>query len=143
MTEVVTMIKFFLKIYKEFGIGATHVVTRSGKVTILRWGIWTPYLTILFSKILPVKQTMHNHEGTFISILLWGEYQEITRYPDKDLIEININRWFNVLSYKKYHEIKATKPVYTLLLMGIRKNIPSFIIKDKLVPSKVLIKRYR
>jgi hypothetical protein len=141
--EVVDMIKFFSKIYKESGIGATHIVTRTGKVTILRWGFWTPYLTILFSKILPVKQTMHNHEGTFLSILLKGQYQEIIKHPNKDSIEINFNKWFNFLNYKEYHEIKATKPVYTLLLMGIRRNIPSFIINDKIVTSKVLLKRYR
>ena len=143
MTEVVTMIKFFLKIYKGSGIGATHVVSRAGITTIKRWGFWTPYLTILFSKILPVPQFMHNHEGTFISILLWGEYQEITKEPEKGLIEINDRRWFNILNYKKYHEIKAKKPVYTLLFMGPTKHNTSVIVNDKIIPSTRLIKGYR
>lgn len=143
MTEVVTMIKFFLKIYKGSGIGSTHVVTRTGNFTIKRWGFWTPYLTILFSKILPIQQVMHNHEGTFISILLWGEYQEITKEPEKGLIEINDRRWFNILNYKKYHEIKAKKPVYTLLFMGPTKHNTSVIVNDKIIPSTRLIKGYK
>ena len=143
MMEVVDMIKFFLKIYKGSGIGSTHVVSRTGNYSIKRWGFWTPYLTILFSKILPVPQFMHNHEGTFISILLWGEYQEITKEPEKGLIEINDRRWFNIVSYKKYHEIKSKKPVYTLLLMGKREHDVSFIIKDRIIPSTRLIKGYR
>lgn len=143
MMEVVDMIKFFSKIYKGSGIGSTHVVSRTGNYSIKRWGFWTPYLTILFSKILPVPQFMHNHEGTFLSILLWGEYQEITKEPEKGLIEINDRRWFNIVSYKKYHEIKSKKPVYTLLLMGKREHDVSFIIKDRIIPYNKLIRGYR
>jgi len=141
--EVVAMIKFFLKIYKESGIGATHVVSRTGNYAIKRWGFWTPYLTILFSKILPVPQFMHNHEGSFLSILLWGKYQEITKEPEKGLIKTNDRRWFNIVSYKKYHKIVSEKPVYTILFMGKRKHDVSFIIKDKIIPCNKLIKGYR
>jgi hypothetical protein len=141
--EVAVMIKFLSKICRDSGIGSTHVVTRTGHMTIMRWGFWTPYLTILFSKILPVKQVMHNHESTFISILLWGQYQEITRDPQKGLIEINDRKWFNILNYKKFHEIRATKPVYTLLFMGPTKQNTSVMINDKIIPSERLIKGYK
>ena len=86
---------------------------------------------------------MHNHESTFISILLWGQYQEITRDPQKGLIEINDRKWFNILNYKKFHEIRATKPVYTLLFMGPTKQNTSVMINDKIIPSERLIKGYK
>ena len=61
---------------KDWGIGSTHVITRLGNNMIKRWGIWTPYFTILLSKIYPIEQIYHNHEGNFVSFLLKGSYWE-------------------------------------------------------------------
>lgn len=132
------MIKSFLKIYNQCGFGSTHVITRTGNYTIKRWGIWCPLFTILFSKIFPIKQVSHNHEGSFISFLLWGSYTEIVNGIATK------KKWINKLSHKKFHQIVADKPVYTLMFMGRRINEEtSVIFKDKIVPSSKLIRGYR
>lgn len=132
------MIKFFSKIYKGSGIGSTHVITRTGHMTIARWGFWTPYLTVLISKIYPVKQITHNHEGSFISFLLWGSYTEIVNGIATK------KKWINKLSHKKFHQIVADKPVYTLMFMGRRINEEtSSIVKGKIIPSRKLVRGYR
>lgn len=138
MMALANMIKFFSKIYKNSGIGSTDVVTRTGNYMLKRWGIWTPYFTILFSKIYPIKQIEHNHEGNFISFLLWGRYTEIV-----DGVSTKKN-WINILPANKFHTIVANKPVYTLMFMGKRINEEtSGIIKGKIVPSSKLVKGYR
>ena len=135
---VVVMIKFFLKIYNQCGIGSTHVITRTGHMTIARWGFWTPYLTVLISKIYPVKQVTHNHEGSFISFLLWGSYTEIVNGIETK------KKWINKLSHKKFHKIIADKPVYTLMFMGrIKNKITSVIVNDKKISSNKIIKGYK
>ena len=133
----VVMIKFFLKIYKNSGLGATHVITRTGNFTIKRWGIWTPFLTILFSKIFPVEQVPHNHEGSFISFLLWGTYDEIVNGKKTK------KRWLNFLPYKNFHKIVAEKPVYTIMFMGKTRQNTSVIVNNKTIPSQRLIKGYK
>jgi len=137
MMVVVVMIKFFLKIYKNSGLGSTHVITRTNNYTIKRWGVWTPFFTILFSKIFPIQQVPHNHEGSFISLLLWGTY--IEKIDGKKTKK----KWLNFLPYNKYHEIEAKKPVYTLMFMGKTKQNTSVIVNGRIMPSKKLIKGYR
>jgi hypothetical protein len=138
------MIKFLQKIYKGSGIGSTHVITRTGNPMLKRWGVWTPYFTVLISKIYPIKQIAHNHEGSFISFLLWGKYQETVFDPAKSLIQINNKKWFNQLSHDKFHMIKAEQPVYTIMFMGRRVNEEtSGLIKDKIVPASRLVRGYR
>ena len=138
------MIKFLLKIYKGSGIGSTHVITRTGNKVLKRWGVWTPFFTILISKIYPVKQVAHNHEGSFISFLLWGKYQETVFDPAKSSIRIDDKKWFNQLSHNKFHTIKAEQPVYTIMFMGRRVNEEtSGLIKDKIVPASRLVRGYR
>ena len=138
------MIKFLLKIYKGSGIGSTHVITRTGNPMLKRWGVWTPFFTILISKIYPIKQIAHNHEGSFISFLLWGKYQETVFDPDKSSIRIDDKKWFNQLSHNKFHTIKAEQPVYTIMFMGRRVNEEtSGLIKDKIVPASRLVRGYR
>lgn len=142
--EVVDMIKFLQKIYKDSGIGSTHVITRTGNKVLKRWGVWTPFFTILISKIYPVKQVAHNHEGSFISFLLWGKYQETVFDSAKSLIQVNDKKWFNRLSHDKYHTIKAKQPVYTIMFMGRRINeITSSLVNNKIVPSRKIIRGYR
>jgi hypothetical protein len=141
---VADMIKFLQKIYKGSGIGSTHVITRTGNPMLKRWGVWTPYFTVLISKIYPIKQIAHNHEGSFISFLLWGKYQETVFDPAKSLIQINNKKWFNQLSHDKFHMIKAEQPVYTIMFMGRRVNEEtSGLIKDKIVPASRLVRGYR
>lgn len=136
--EVVVMIKFFSKIYNQCGIGSTHVITRTGNPMLKRWGIWTPYFTVLISKIYPIKQIPHNHEGSFISFLLWGSYTEIVNGIATK------KKWINKLSHKKFHQIVADKPVYTLMFMGRRINEEtSGIVKGKIIPSNKLVRGYR
>lgn len=136
--EAVAMIKFFLKIYNQCGAGSTHVITRTGNYMLKRWGIWTPLFTILFSKIFPIKQIPHNHEGSFISFLLWGSYTEIV-----DGITTK-KKWINKLSHNKFHEIKADKPVYTLMFMGpIKNEMTSGIVNNKIIPSNKIVKGYK
>jgi|TARA_R110000824_G_scaffold10092_1_gene44855 hypothetical protein len=138
------MIKFLLKIYKESGIGSTHVITRTGNPMLKRWGVWTPLFTVLISKIYPIKQIAHNHEGSFISFLLWGKYQETVFDPDKSSIQINDKKWFNQLSHNKFHTIKAEQPVYTIMFMGRRMNEEtSGLIKNKIIPASRLVRGYR
>jgi hypothetical protein len=138
------MIKFLQKIYKGSGIGSTHVITRTGNPMLKRWGVWTPFFTVLISKIYPIKQIAHNHEGSFISFLLWGKYQETVFDPTKSLIQINDKKWFNQLSHDKFHTIKAEQPVYTIMFMGRRVNEEtSGLIKDKIVPASRLVRGYR
>ena len=141
---MVDMIKFLQKIYKGSGIGSTHVITRTGNPMLKRWGVWTPFFTVLISKIYPIKQIAHNHEGSFISFLLWGKYQETVFDPAKSLIQINDKKWFNQLSHDKFHMIKAEQPVYTIMFMGRRVNEEtSGLIKDKIVPASRLVRGYR
>ena len=138
------MIKFLQKIYKGSGIGSTHVITRTGNPMLKRWGVWTPFFTVLISKIYPIKQIAHNHEGSFISFLLWGKYQETVFDPAKSLIQVNDKKWFNQLSHDKFHTIKAEQPVYTIMFMGRRVNEEtSGLIKDKIVPASRLVRGYR
>tara|TARA_R100000315_G_C5199016_1_gene116812 strand:- start:504 stop:908 length:405 start_codon:yes stop_codon:yes gene_type:complete len=132
------------KIYKGSGIGSTHVITRTGNPMLKRWGVWTPFFTVLISKIYPIKQIAHNHEGSFVSFLLWGKYQETVYDPAKSLIQINDKKWFNQLSHDKFHTIKAEQPVYTIMFMGRRVNEEtSGLIKDKIVPASRLVRGYR
>tara|TARA_R110001592_G_scaffold236346_1_gene494634 strand:+ start:1146 stop:1562 length:417 start_codon:yes stop_codon:yes gene_type:complete len=138
------MIKFLLKIYKGSGIGSTHVITRTGNPMLKRWGVWTPFFTILISKIYPIKQIAHNHEGSFISFLLWGKYQETVFDPDKSSIRIDDKKWFNQLSHNKFHTIKAEQPVYTIMFMGRRINEEtSGLINNKIIPASRLVRGYR
>ncbi len=138
------MIKFLLKIYKGSGIGSTHVITRTGNPMLKRWGVWTPFFTVLISKIYPIKQIAHNHEGSFISFLLWGKYQETVFDPAKSSIQINDKKWFNQLSHDKFHTIKAEQPVYTIMFMGRRMNEEtSGLINNKIIPASRLVRGYR
>ena len=137
------MIKYFSRIYNDSGIGPTHVTTRTGHMTIRRWGIWCPYFSILFCKILPVQQVLHDHEGTFISFILWGQYTELTYDPNTKKKETRHHKWVNLLTHNKFHEIQAEQPAYTLLFMGPTKNSTSVIIDDRIIPATKLIKGYR
>ena len=136
--EVVAMIKFFSKIYNQCGIGSSHVITRTGNPMLKLWGIWTPYFTVLFSKIFAIKQIPHNHEGSFISFLLWGSYTEVVNGIATK------KKWINKLSHNQFHEIKANKPVYTLMFMGVIKNkITSGIVNNKVIPSNKIVRGYK
>ena len=86
---------------------------------------------------------MHDHEGTFLSFILWGQYKELTYDPTKNIKETRNHKWFNLLTHNKFHEIQADKPAYTLLFMGPTKNNTSVIVNDKIIPSTRLIKGYR
>ena len=132
MMVLVTTTMLNLKIYnffKESGIGSTHVMTKTGNYMLKRWGVWTPLFSILFSKVYPIKQIAHNHEGNFISFILWGNYVE-----EVDGVDTN----------KKFHKIKASKPVYTLMFMGKRINSEtSAIVNGRIIPSSKIVRGYR
>ena len=94
--------------------------------------------SILFSKVYPIKQIAHNHEGNFISFILWGNYVE-----EVDGVDTN-KKWINILNYKKFHKIKASKPVYTLMFMGKRINSEtSAIVNGRIIPSSKIVRGYR
>ena len=141
MTVLETITMLNSKIYnffKESGIGSTHVMTKTGNYMLKRWGVWTPLFSILFSKVYPIKQIAHNHEGNFISFILWGNYVE-----EVDGVDTN-KKWINILNYKKFHKIKASKPVYTLMFMGKRINSEtSAIVNGRIIPSSKIVRGYR
>ena len=71
---VINLLLFIDKLFKNSGVGASHVINKDNQVCIKRWGIWTSYFTIFFSKILPLKemydieQLYHSHQANFISL---------------------------------------------------------------------------
>ena len=71
MMVLVTTTMLNLKTY-NIGIGPSHIINRLGHVIMYRWGVWTPWFTIFLSKILPVEQIPHNHEGNFFQFY-YGE----------------------------------------------------------------------
>ena len=144
MTVLETITMLNSKIYnffKESGIGSTHVMTKTGNYMLKRWGVWTPWFTILVTKILPVEQIPHNHEGNFFSILLWGTYSE-TVY--KYNIEYKrFSNWFNYVTTDEHHKVHCNKNCYTLLFMGKRKQNVTLKVGDKYYDYKKGIKEYR
>jgi hypothetical protein len=125
----------------EWGIGPSHVVTRTNHITLLRWGFWSPYFAFFFSKILPVEQVMHDHEGNFIAFLLWGRYTEYVRVPGQKELEVNKYRWVNIVKWDTLHLIKCDKPVYTIQFMGKKMHEVVVEYKGRLIPFKRLCKR--
>ena len=125
----------------QFGIGSSHVVTRLGHYVLERWGIWTPYFTVFLTKIYPIKQIAHNHEGSFVSILLKGQYREVVYRGQKRYIRHS--KWVNIVRYDEYHEVQCDSFVWTLLVMGPRKQDVTARYKGKKIPYTRLIKRYR
>ena len=125
---------------KTWGIGSTHVITRLGNNMIKRWGIWTPYFTILVSKIYPIEQIYHNHESTFISFLLLGSYWEEVEVDG--VVTTRYSRLVNIVRSCEYHKVICINPVWTLLFMGKRKQEVTAKWKDKVYPYTRLTKRY-
>jgi hypothetical protein len=125
----------------NWGIGSTHVITRLGNTMLKRWGFWSPYFTVLLSKIYPIKQIHHNHEGTFVSFLLWGSYEE--EVDNQGKLYKRQSKWFNVVKSYEYHRVICTKPVWTLLFMGPRKQDVTAKHKGKVIPYTRLTKSYR
>jgi hypothetical protein len=128
------MKKLKLKIFKNFGIGTSHVINKDGIACIKRYGFWTPYLTIFFSKIYPItnlhniSQVYHSHQGSFVSFILKGVYLQ-------DVLEENrafrtSHKWFNYLPCGWHHKVICYEPVYTLMFMGKRKCTPTVRLKE-------------
>ena len=125
----------------NFGIGPSHIINRLGHPIMYRWGIWTPWFTIFFSKILPVEQIPHNHEGNFFSILLWGRYSE-TVYKYKIKYR-RFSNWFNYVSVDEHHKVHCDKTCYTLLFMGKRRQDVTLKLGEKYYDYKKGIKKYK
>ena len=123
------------------GIGSSHVITRLGHYVLKRWGVWSPWATILVSKIYPVDQIYHNHEGDFVSFLLWGRYWEEVQEGNNKFIRRS--NWFNIVQSGQYHRVHCDKLVWTLLIMGPRKQKVTAKIKGKVYPYTKVTKRYR
>lgn len=126
---------------KDWGIGSTHVITRLGNNMIKRWGIWTPYLTILLSKIYPIEQIYHNHEGNFVSFLLKGSYWEDVEVAG--LVTTRHSKFINVVRSDEYHRVHCDEPVWTLLFMGKKQQDVTAKWRDKVYPYTRLTKRYK
>ena len=116
-------------------VGTSHVINKNNQVCIKRWGIWTSYFSIFFSKILPIKeiynieQVYHSHQGSFISFILLGVYlQDVLK--ENNIIRTQ-HKWFNYLPCGCHHKIICHEPVYTLMFMGKRKLKPTVRLKQK------------
>jgi len=121
---VIKLLLFIDKLFKNGGIGASHVINKDNQVCIKRWGIWTSYFTIFFSKILPLKklynieQVYHSHQANFISFVLRGTYKEYVLKKDGRQIVYNERKWFNYLPTDSHHKVICDNPCYTLMFMG-------------------------
>ena len=125
----------------EWGWGRSHIITRTNHATILRWGFWSPYFSFFFSKILPVQQVMHDHEGNFIAFLLWGRYTEYVRVPNSESLIKTHYRWINNVKWNTLHYITCEKPVYTIQFMGKKRHEVSVEYKGRIIPYKRLCNR--
>jgi hypothetical protein len=132
---VINLLLFIDKLFKNSGVGASHVINKDNQVCIKRWGIWTSYFTIFFSKILPLKemydieQLYHSHQANFISFILKGVYIE-------DVIKGNVisrryHKWFNYLTYDCHHKVVCDEPCYTLMFMGRKKSNTTVKLRGK------------
>ena len=132
---VINLLLFIDKLFKNSGMGASHVINKDNQVCIKRWGIWTSYFTIFFSKILPLKemydieQLYHSHQANFISFILKGVYIE-------DVIKGNVtsrryHKWFNYLTYDCHHKVVCDEPCYTLMFMGRKKSNTTVKLRGK------------
>tara|TARA_R110000737_G_C14591905_1_gene487684 strand:+ start:1074 stop:1505 length:432 start_codon:yes stop_codon:yes gene_type:complete len=131
----------------KWGCGKSHVVTRTNRTTIYRWGLWSPYFSFFFSKIIPSGgksaediKVYHDHEGNFISFLLWGSYTEYVKINSKKINKKKCN-WVNVVKWNTLHHINCEEPVYTIHFMGKKKHKVSIDYKGKLIPYRKFCKR--
>lgn len=132
---VINLILFIDKLFKNCGMGASHVINKDNQVCIKRWGIWTSYFTIFFSKILPLKemydieQLFHSHQANFVSFILKGVYLEDVLKGD--VITRKEHKWFNHLTYDCHHRVICYEPVYTLMFMGRKKSNTTVKLRGK------------
>ena len=121
-------------IFKNCGIGTSHVINKDNQICIRRYGVWCPYFTIYFSKILPLKelyeieQMYHSHQGNFFSIILWGTYKEEVLKDDDILYKEH--KWFNYITHDLHHKVVCDKPCYTVLFMGRKKSNTTVRLKQ-------------
>jgi hypothetical protein len=127
----------------KFGIGKSHIITKKDEPMIYRWGVWSPYLTIFFSKIMPFRQVYHNHEGDFISFLLWGKFEEIYIRYNKRYRKFKTAPAINYVRAEDYHRVLVDKPTYTFLIMGRRKHDVSIYHSKRVYKFDTFIKPYR
>jgi hypothetical protein len=125
----------------KYGVGSTHVITRLGNYMLKRWGIWTPYFTILISKIYPIEQVYHNHEGDFISFLLIGSYWEDVEVAG--VVTTRHSKFINVVRSDEYHRVHCEKPVWTLLFMGKARQNVTAKLQGKVYPYTKIVKEYK
>tara|TARA_X000001036_G_scaffold95657_1_gene88324 strand:- start:209 stop:1417 length:1209 start_codon:yes stop_codon:yes gene_type:complete len=132
---VINLLMFVDNLFKNCGMGASHVINKDNQVCIKRWGIWTSYFTIFFSKILPLKemynieQLFHSHQANFVSFILKGVY--IEDVLKGDVITRKEHKWFNHLTYDCHHRVICYEPVYTLMFMGRKKSNTTVRLKSK------------
>ena len=123
------LFKSFAKIFKTH-----HIISKTGEIVIWRCGIWHSNFSILFSKIIPIKkehnleQFFHSHHGSFLSFILWGNYEE-------DILTENgivhrKHRLYNFISHKIYHRVYCDKPCYTITFGGKIVQEPSIKLRS-------------
>jgi len=127
------MKKIITEIFSNIGIGTSHVINKDNIICIKRYGFWTPYLTIFFSKIIPlkeynIKQLYHSHQGNFFSIILWGSYREEVLFQEQ--VYQTENNWFSYHTHNEHHKVTCDSPCYTLFIMGKRKCQPTVRLKQ-------------
>jgi len=111
------MKKLISKIFKTH-----HIISKTGEIVIWRCGIWHSNFSILFSKIIPIKkehnleQFFHSHHGSFLSFILWGNYEEDV-LTEKGIVHRK-HRLYNFISHKIYHRVYCDKPCYTITFGG-------------------------
>ena len=92
------MKEFYSKICKKLkiGFGPNHVVANNGVTALSRWGFWSPFFTVLVSRVHPIdhdkmfnntrvdaRVIYHSHETNFVSFIFKGKYKAVLiNYPD-------------------------------------------------------------
>lgn len=120
---------------RRWWIGANHIGSY-----MRRWIFKHPWGTIRLHHILRSDEgrDFHDHPFSFLSIILWGSYVEVTPRVWDCMGEVDVpvgevgerKRWLNWRIAEECHRLELEKPVWTLVFSGRYRRDWGFYTKD-------------
>ena len=148
---MVSMKELYLKICKKLkiGFGPNHVVANNGVTALSRWGFWSPFFTVLVSRVHPIdhdkmfnntrvdaRVIYHSHETNFLSLIVKGKYTEERNVDGK--IVVKERKWFNYVKRDTFHRIKCDDYAWSIQAGFTRDEKVKVKINNKIYPHRRL-----
>lgn len=113
---------------------------RTRKAEVKRWGINTPWGGVWVHHVLTNDhQLWHDHEESFLSILIKGQYSEMRKEDGTYKVKRVELFHCNYIPYNVPHLVHSYKPFWTLCFAGVRKQGLSFYRRGKKIPQEKLL----